>query len=176
VGWWQLPVASDRGRGRDGLIAPGRGAPSHVARIYEQIICDLDARKIDRSIHGLAVKTTKLSSIFFVRHRAEHGLGACDSRIRKEKPVDSYHSSFFHLLVNPNQLVSVLSQRRSKFFYFLTLFNLKFSHATFSNATVDISRATSCGVTQLLVAPRGLARPKGLHFGILVGMRLVLKL
>jgi hypothetical protein len=41
--------------------------------------------------------------------------------------------------------------------------------ATFSNATVDISRATSCGVTQVLVAPRGLARPKWLLVGILVG-------
>jgi hypothetical protein len=30
------------------------------------------------------------------------------------------------------------------------------SDATFSNATVDISRATSCGVTQVLVATRGL--------------------
>jgi hypothetical protein len=27
------------------------------------------------------------------------------------------------------------------------------SDATFSNTTVDISRATSCGVTQVLVAP-----------------------
>jgi hypothetical protein len=35
------------------------------------------------------------------------------------------------------------------------------SDATFFNATVDISCATSCNVTQLLVAPRGLARPKG---------------
>jgi hypothetical protein len=49
------------------------------------------------------------------------------------------------------------------------------SHATFSNATMDISRATSCGVTQVLVAPRGLARPKEVLFGILVGVRLVLK-
>jgi hypothetical protein len=49
------------------------------------------------------------------------------------------------------------------------------SHATFSNATVDISRATSCGVTQVLVAPQGLARPKGLLLGILVGVGLVLK-
>jgi hypothetical protein len=49
------------------------------------------------------------------------------------------------------------------------------SHATFFNATVNISRATSCGVTQLLVAPRGLARPKGLLLGILVGVGLVLK-
>jgi hypothetical protein len=46
------------------------------------------------------------------------------------------------------------------------------SHATFSDAIVDISRATSCGV---LVAPRGLARPKGLLLGILVGVGLVLK-
>jgi hypothetical protein len=36
------------------------------------------------------------------------------------------------------------------------------SDATFSNATVDISRATSCGVTQVLIAPRGLTWPKGL--------------
>jgi hypothetical protein len=50
------------------------------------------------------------------------------------------------------------------------------SDATFSNATVDISRATSCGVTQVLVAPWGLARPKGLLIGILVGVGLVLKL
>jgi hypothetical protein len=49
------------------------------------------------------------------------------------------------------------------------------SDATFSNATVDISRATSCGVTQILVAPRGLARPKGLLLGILVAVGLVLK-
>jgi hypothetical protein len=48
------------------------------------------------------------------------------------------------------------------------------SDATFSNATVDISRATSCGVTQVLVAPRGLAWPKGL-LGILVGVGLILK-
>jgi hypothetical protein len=33
---------------------------------------------------------------------------------------------------------------------------------TFSNATVYTSRATSCRVTQLLVAPRSLARPKGI--------------
>jgi hypothetical protein len=50
------------------------------------------------------------------------------------------------------------------------------SDATFSNTTVDISRATSCGVTQVLVAPRGLVRPKGLLLGILVGVGLVLKL
>jgi hypothetical protein len=49
------------------------------------------------------------------------------------------------------------------------------SDATFSNATVDISRATSCGVTQVLVAPRGLARQKWLLLGILVGVGLVLK-
>jgi hypothetical protein len=48
------------------------------------------------------------------------------------------------------------------------------SDATFSNATVDISRAT-CGVTQVLVAPCGLARLKGLLLGILVGVGLVLK-
>jgi hypothetical protein len=35
------------------------------------------------------------------------------------------------------------------------------SDATFSNATVDISRATSCGVTQVLVTSRGLADQKG---------------
>jgi hypothetical protein len=40
------------------------------------------------------------------------------------------------------------------------------SAMTFSNATVYTSRATSRGVAQLLVAPRSLARPKGL---ILVG-------
>jgi hypothetical protein len=49
------------------------------------------------------------------------------------------------------------------------------SDATFSNATVYISDATSCGVTQLLVAPRGLARPKGIHLGNLVGEGLLLK-
>jgi hypothetical protein len=49
------------------------------------------------------------------------------------------------------------------------------SDVTFSYATVDISRATSCGATQVLVAPRGLARPKGLLLGILVKMGLVLK-
>jgi hypothetical protein len=49
------------------------------------------------------------------------------------------------------------------------------SDATFSNATVYISHATSCGVTQLLVAPRGLARPKALHLGNLVGEGLLLK-
>jgi hypothetical protein len=48
------------------------------------------------------------------------------------------------------------------------------SDATFSNATVDISRATSCGVTQILVASRGLARPKGLLLGIFVDEGLVL--
>jgi hypothetical protein len=47
--------------------------------------------------------------------------------------------------------------------------------ATFSNATVDNSRATSRGVTEVLVAPRGLARQKGLLLGILVGEGLVLK-
>jgi hypothetical protein len=36
------------------------------------------------------------------------------------------------------------------------------SAMTFSNATVYTSRATSYGVTQLSVAPRSLARPKGL--------------
>jgi hypothetical protein len=50
------------------------------------------------------------------------------------------------------------------------------SDTTFSNTTVDISRATSCGVTQVLVALRGLARPKELLLGILVGVGLVLKL
>jgi hypothetical protein len=49
------------------------------------------------------------------------------------------------------------------------------SDATFSNVTVDISRATSCSVTQVLVAPRDLARSKGLLLGILVGVELVLK-
>jgi hypothetical protein len=47
------------------------------------------------------------------------------------------------------------------------------SDAIFSNATVDISHATSCGVTQVLVAPRGLAR---LLLGILVGVGLILKI
>jgi hypothetical protein len=42
------------------------------------------------------------------------------------------------------------------------------SDATFSNAIVDISRATSCGVTQVLVTPQSLARPKGIFLGILV--------
>jgi hypothetical protein len=45
------------------------------------------------------------------------------------------------------------------------------SDATFSNATMDISHA----VTQVLVMPRGLMRPKGLILGILVGDGLVLK-
>jgi hypothetical protein len=36
------------------------------------------------------------------------------------------------------------------------------SDAIFSNATVYISRSTSCGVTQLLVVPRSLTRLKGL--------------
>jgi hypothetical protein len=35
------------------------------------------------------------------------------------------------------------------------------SATTFSNATVHISRATLCGVTQLLVASQNLAQPKG---------------
>jgi hypothetical protein len=38
---------------------------------------------------------------------------------------------------------------------------------------VDISRATSCGVTQILVTTRGLARPKGLLLAILVREGLV---
>jgi hypothetical protein len=46
---------------------------------------------------------------------------------------------------------------------------------TSSNATVDISHAKSCGVTQVLVAARGLARPKGLLIEILVRVGLVLK-
>jgi hypothetical protein len=49
------------------------------------------------------------------------------------------------------------------------------SDATFSNATVDISRVTSCGVAQVLVAPRGLTRPKELLLKILVEDKLVLK-
>jgi hypothetical protein len=49
------------------------------------------------------------------------------------------------------------------------------SDATFSNAIVDISRATSCGVTQILVTPWGLARPKGLLLAILVREGLILK-
>jgi hypothetical protein len=49
------------------------------------------------------------------------------------------------------------------------------SDATFVNAIMDISRATSCGVTQILVASWGLARPKGLFLAILVGEGLVLK-
>jgi hypothetical protein len=39
---------------------------------------------------------------------------------------------------------------------------------TFSDATVYMSRATSNGVTQVLVVPRTLARPKGLVCKILV--------
>jgi hypothetical protein len=46
---------------------------------------------------------------------------------------------------------------------------------TFSNATMYMSRATSCDVTQVLVAPRTLARPKGLVLGILVWEMLFLK-
>jgi hypothetical protein len=38
----------------------------------------------------------------------------------------------------------------------------------FSNTTVYMSRATSCDVTQILVTPRTLVRPKGLVLGILV--------
>jgi hypothetical protein len=49
------------------------------------------------------------------------------------------------------------------------------SDATFSDTTVDISRAASCGVTQILVTPQGLARPKGLLLAILVGVGLILK-
>jgi hypothetical protein len=49
------------------------------------------------------------------------------------------------------------------------------SNASFSNATVDISRATSCDATQVLVAPRDLAWPKGLLLGILVREGLFLK-
>jgi hypothetical protein len=40
---------------------------------------------------------------------------------------------------------------------------------------VDISHATSCGVTQVLVASRGLVRSKWLLLGNLVGEELVLK-
>jgi hypothetical protein len=36
------------------------------------------------------------------------------------------------------------------------------SGATFSNVTVYTNRATSCGVTQLLVVPRSLTQQKGL--------------
>jgi hypothetical protein len=49
------------------------------------------------------------------------------------------------------------------------------SDAIFFNATVDISRATSCGVTQVSVTAQGLVRPKGLLLGILVGEGLILK-
>jgi hypothetical protein len=49
------------------------------------------------------------------------------------------------------------------------------SDAIFSDATVDISHAISCGVTQILVTRRGLARPKGLLLAILVGEGLILK-
>jgi hypothetical protein len=43
-------------------------------------------------------------------------------------------------------------------------------HSTWheSAANMHISRATSCGMTQLLVAPRGFARPKGLLLGNIV--------
>jgi hypothetical protein len=46
---------------------------------------------------------------------------------------------------------------------------------TLSNATVYTSRATSRDVTQLLVAPRSLARSKGLVFANLVWGELFLK-
>jgi uncharacterized protein YcgL (UPF0745 family) len=49
------------------------------------------------------------------------------------------------------------------------------SAATFPNVTVYISRVTSCDVTQLLVVPRSLARPKVLLLGNLVGEELLLK-
>jgi hypothetical protein len=49
------------------------------------------------------------------------------------------------------------------------------SHATFSNATVYISRTTSYGVTKVLVASRVLAWPKWLVFRILVWDGLLLK-
>jgi hypothetical protein len=39
---------------------------------------------------------------------------------------------------------------------------------TFSNITVYTRRATSCGVTRLLVAPQSLARPKELVLGNIV--------
>jgi hypothetical protein len=45
----------------------------------------------------------------------------------------------------------------------------------FSNATVYTSRATSRGVTQLLVAPRSLARPKGLVLANIVWGELFIK-
>jgi hypothetical protein len=46
---------------------------------------------------------------------------------------------------------------------------------TFSNTTVYTSRATSCGLTQLLVAPWSLARPKGLVIANIVWGELFLK-
>jgi hypothetical protein len=49
------------------------------------------------------------------------------------------------------------------------------STMTFSNATVYISRATSCGVTQLLVMPRSLTRPKVLVLANIVWGELFLK-
>jgi hypothetical protein len=49
------------------------------------------------------------------------------------------------------------------------------SAMTFSNATVYTSHATSCGVTQLLVVPRSLARPKGLLLANIVWGELFLK-
>jgi hypothetical protein len=49
------------------------------------------------------------------------------------------------------------------------------SAMNFSNATVYTSRATSCGVTQLLVAPRSLARPKVLVLANIVWGGLFLK-
>jgi hypothetical protein len=49
------------------------------------------------------------------------------------------------------------------------------SAMTFSNATVYTSRATSRGVTQLLVAPRSLARPKELVLSNIVWGELFLK-
>jgi hypothetical protein len=49
------------------------------------------------------------------------------------------------------------------------------SAMTFSNATVYTSRATSCGVTQLLVAPRSLARSKRLVLANIVWGELFLK-
>jgi hypothetical protein len=49
------------------------------------------------------------------------------------------------------------------------------SAMTFSNVTVYTSRATSRDVTQLLVAPRSIARPKGLVLANIVWGELFLK-
>jgi hypothetical protein len=45
------------------------------------------------------------------------------------------------------------------------------SIATFSNVIVYISRATSCGMNQILVTPRILARLKGIVLGNIIWER-----